>query len=353
MNSEANQKLEIFSQKLREKISGAPRVILFQHKSPDLDSLGSNIGFLNYIFHFNPKAEVFILSVDEPSRNMFEKVKKAIPEHFMIIDPSKFDYKNDDLLVFIDFSEISRASKFPEFEIRNSQNVCVIDHHLVTPKFENNYVEPNNQSASSIIYELLALENIEIQKLNYEFIIMGILGDSGFLRYRDNKFTQTLGIISKFITKFGTESYYQIIESLEQNRPLEEYNLQKVYLNNLVYQENFAYTFITNEQRTEAGVSHSFSETTNGAVLIRNLENTKFVFSVTQDLVYEDRFNLSFRTCSGSNFIVRELAEKLGGGGHAFAAGAQVKATNIQNAINLVLSAINEFNGFWTKNFPR
>lgn len=346
MNQPSSDRLEIFSNKLKEKISNSKRVILFQHKHPDLDSLGSNIGFINYIKNFNNQAEVFILSTDEPSKNMFERVKKIIPEHFIIIDPSKFDFQNDDVLVFIDFASISRASKFPEFEIRNSNNVFVIDHHLVTSAYENSYIESSNQSASSIVYELLNLENIEIEKTNYEFIIMGILGDSGFLRYRDNKFTQTLGIINKFINKFGVESYYEIIENLEQNRPLEEYNLQKVYLNNLVYKENYAYTFITNELRREAGVSHDFSETTNGAVLIRNIENTKFVFSITQDLHFEDRFNLSFRTCSGSKFVVRELAEKLGGGGHAFAAGAQIKASDINSAINFVTSAINEFNGF-------
>lgn len=343
MNENSNQKLEIFSHKLKEKISQAKRVILFQHKNPDLDSLGSNIGFLNYIYHFNPQAEAFILSTDEPSKNMFERVKKIIPEHFIIIDPSQFDFQNDDVIVFIDFAEISRATKFGEFEIRNSQNVFVLDHHLVTPKYENSYIEPNNQSASSLVYELLALEGIEIQKTNYEFIIIGILGDSGFLRYRDNKFTQTLGIINRFINQFGTSSYYEIIESLEQNRPLEEYNLQKIYLNNFVYRDKFAYTSITNEERAQAGVSHAFSETTNGAVLIRNLEKTKLVFAVTQDLDFEDKYNISFRTCAGSTFSVRDLAQKLGGGGHAFAAGAQVKATSMDSAINLVISAINEF----------
>jgi len=351
--AEINSKLEIFSQKLKEKISKSKRVILFQHKHPDLDSIGSNIGFINYIKYFNSQAEIFVLSADEPSRNMYERIKKVIPEHFIVIDPSKFDYSNDDVLVFIDFADISRASRFPEFEIRNSGNIFVMDHHVVTPKYENSYIETQNQSASSIVYEILALENIKIEKTNYEFIIMGILGDSGFLRYRDNKFTQTLGIINRFINEFGASSYYEIIESLEQSRPLEEYNLQKVYLNNLVFKEDYAYTSITNEERVNAGVSHNFSETTNGAVLIRNIESTKFVFSVTQDLNFSDKFNISFRTCSGSNYIVRELAEKLGGGGHAFAAGAQITASNMESAINLITSAINEFNRIWNKKFPR
>ena len=108
-----NEKLFNFSSKLKEKITRSNRVILFLHKSPDLDSIGSNVGILNYIFHFNPNAEVLILSTDEPSRNMYEKLKTIVPEHFLISDPSKFDFKNDDVLIFIDFADISRASKFP------------------------------------------------------------------------------------------------------------------------------------------------------------------------------------------------------------------------------------------------
>jgi phosphoesterase RecJ-like protein len=343
MSEIKNERLEIFSQKLKERVTDAKRIVLFQHKRPDLDSIGSNIGFLNYIEHFNPQVQTFILSTDRPSKNMFEKINNTVPEHFIITDPSQFEFKNEDLLVLIDFSEISRATKFPEFELKNPQNVFVLDHHLVVPKYENSYIEANNQSASSIIFELLELENIEIKKINYEFIIMGILGDSGFLRYRDNKFTQTLGIINKYVQKFGSESYYQIIEGLEENRSIEEYQIQKIYLNNLTYKESYAFTTLTNQEREEAGVPANFTDSVNGAILIRNLEKTKFVFSVTQDLTFPDRFNISFRTCSNSDFIVRDLAAKIGGGGHAFASGAQVIASNMKSAVNLITSAIDEF----------
>lgn len=348
-----SSKLKNFSKTISEKIKNSNRIILFQHKHPDLDSLGSNIGFLNYIFHFKPSAEVFILSTDEPSKNIFQKVKQTFPEHFIIQDPSTFDFQKDDLLFFIDFADISRASKIADIELPSNLEVCVIDHHVVESKYKTCYIEPSNQSASSIIYELIKSENIEFKKEYFEFIIMGILGDSGFLRYRDQKFLQTLETIKEFCENFGTTSYYQIIEFLETNRPIEEYNLQKIYLNNLVLEKNYAYTSITNEERARAGVSHEFSETTNGAVLIRNIEGTKFVFAVTEDLKIKGKYNLSFRSCSGSDFLVRELAVKLGGGGHPAAAGAFVLTDNLENAISKVKAAIHEFDGFWNKNISR
>ena len=341
-----SERLKSFSKVIQEKIKSSNRIILFQHKHPDLDSLGSNIGFLNYIFHFKNNAEVYIVSTDEPSRNIFNKVKATFPEHFIVQDPSTFDYQKDDLLFFIDFADISRATKISEMQLPEHLDICVIDHHIVESKYKNSYIEPKNQSASSIIYELIKSEKIEFKKEYFEFIIMGILGDSGFLRYRDQKFSQTLSVINEFCKLFGIDSYYNIIEYLETNRPIEEYNLQKIYLNNLVIENGFAYTTITNQERKDAGVSHEFSETTNGAVLIRNIEGTKFVFSVTQDLSIPNKYNLSFRTCSGSNFIVRDLAAKLNGGGHPVAAGAWVLADSIEIAIQKVKTAIHEFDGF-------
>lgn len=339
-------RLKEFSSKISEKIKASNRIILFQHKHPDLDSLGSNIGFLNYIFHYKPNAEVFIVSTDEPSKNIYQKVKSTFPEHFIIQDPSTFDFRKDDLLFFIDFAEISRASRIAEMELPSYLEVVIIDHHIVEPKYKLSYIEPSNQSASSIVYELLKLEGIKLEKEYFEFIIMGILGDSGFLRYKDQKFTQTLDTIKEYCELFGVENYYKIIEYLETNRPIEEYNLQKIYLNNLVIDKNFAYTSITNEERSRVGVSHEFSETTNGAVLIRNIEGTKFVFSVTEDLKIKNKYNLSFRSCAGSDFIVRDLAVKLGGGGHPAAAGAFVLTDSLEGAILKVKAAIHEFDGF-------
>ena len=103
---------------------------------------------------------------------------------------------------------------------------------------------------------------------------------------------------------------------------------------------------MTSNERGESGVSHTFSETTNGANLIRNIEKTKFVFSVTQDLLNPNLFNISFRSCAGWNFPVRDMAIKLGGGGHLLAAVAQIESENISTAINLVLTCIHELNGF-------
>jgi len=343
-----NQNLPDFAKLLSEEIIKATRVILFLHKSPDLDSIGSNIGFLNFVYNYDSKKEVVILSKDEPSTSRLLKIREVTDGLLNIIDPQNYEFKTGDLAVFIDFPDISRTTNNKEFTLPSFVSKAVIDHHVPQGELSKmEYVSTSNLSASSIVYELIQNNSIELKKEYFEFILIGMLGDSGFLKFRDQKFIQSLGIIQKYCEMFGNDNYFKVIDYLEQNKPLEEYNLQKIYLNNLIFKNNFAYTSMTAEERDKMGVAHNFSETTTGAGLIRNIEKTKFVFSVTQDILDKNLYNISFRSCAGSNFVVREIAQKLGGGGHPAAAGAQIEAEDMTNAINLVLSAVNELNGFW------
>ena len=337
-----------FTQELINQIKNSNRVILFLHLSPDLDSIGSNIGFLNFIENVNPTIETKILSKDEPSENIYLKIKELTGNKLEIADPQSYKYEEGDLAIFIDFPEIQRTTNNKDFKLPEYVKTATIDHHVfeTEPPFLN-YIETKNLSAASLVYEINRQANFVLKKDYFEFILMGMLGDSGFLKHRDQKFVQSLSIIQKYCEEFGNENYFKIIDFLESHKPLEEYNLQKVYLNNLVYKNNFAYTSMTNNDRKNAGVSHTFSETTNGASLIRNIGESKFVFSVTQDLDDENLYRVSFRSCLGENFQVRDMAVKLGGGGHLLAAGAQFEASNVESAINLVLQTVHELNGFW------
>ncbi|NBO17506.1 MAG: hypothetical protein EBV07_01280 [Proteobacteria bacterium] len=65
---------------------------------------------------------------------------------------------------------------------------------------------------------------------------------------------------------------------------------------------------------------------------------------MSEDKHEKNKFNISFRSCTGSNFEVRSIAERLGGGGHPAAAGVQIEAVDMKEAIERVRSAIHELN---------
>jgi phosphoesterase RecJ-like protein len=336
-----------FNLKLQEKIQKAKRIILFLHKSPDPDSIGSNFGFLRYIKEYNPNSEIVILSVDDLSINLKNIIERYSSTLITKIEPANFDFQSGDLSVFIDFAEIHRASRVEGTKLPDFVDLAIIDHHVI-PEINSilNFIETQNISASTIVYKLLLEANIKIDKETYIFLILGILGDSGFLRYRDSNFIQSLDIIKKFCETFGTENYFELIAQIEKNMPVEEFLLEGIYLNNLVYDEKnkFAYTSMTLQERQDKEVSLTYSEFINGATVIRNIGEALFSCSITEDKKEKNKFNISLRSSSGSNFVVRDIAVKLGGGGHVSASGAQIEAGSMQEAIERVKSAIHELN---------
>ena len=342
-----------FTKKFIDKIKKSKRVILFLHKSPDLDSIGSNFGVLQFVQNFNSQIEIVIISVDELSTNLKNIIKKYSNYEPQIIDPHNFVYNPNDLAVFIDFAEIHRASRIEEAKLPDFVDRTIIDHHVL-PEFENilNFIDTQNISASRIVHQIYNQENLEISKESYIFQILGILGDSGFLRFKDKNFTQSLDVIKSYCEKFGTDEYFNLIAEIEKNMPVEEFLLEGIYLSNLNYDEinKYAYTTMTLNEREKRGVSRDYSEFLNGATTIRNVGNSLFTFSITEDKKEKNKFNISFRACSGTGFNVRDIATKLGGGGHIAAAGAPLEASSMEEAIERVRSAINELNELRTTN---
>jgi len=334
--------LKDFSILLNQEIKNSNRILMFFHENPDLDSVGSNYSLYYFCKKVNPEANIEIYTTDSPNKNLIDLISLYSEKKYNLLDPSQIEYREGDLVLMIDYSEAKRISKKEGFSFPTFVKIASLDHHRVKPIHNLFYINFDNQSACSIVYELFKIYNYEISETTYKFLVMGIIGDSGYFRHKDTKFTQTIDCIKEMVTTYGSSSYYDLISNLERNQPVEEFYLKKIYLNNLVFKESFAYTSITNEDREKNLVPKDYSAINSASNFIKNIGNTKFVFAVSQDNLDNNLYNLSFRTCSGSGFLVRNIAEKLGGGGHNEASGAQVRCDNLQQAINLVLSAINE-----------
>jgi len=331
-----------FREALNNKITNSKRVILFFHKSPDFDSVGSNFGFVHYLKQINPNIEVNIVSADKLAKNVSEFTKR-LNQEINFIDPALFDYEEEDLTISIDFADISRTTREEGFKLPAKVNQAVIDHHVVPPIEDRiNYISKENISSATIIYKIYKDAKMEIPKETFEFLIFGLLGDSGLLRFKDRNFLSSLEIIRDYCEKYGTEGYFEIIEAIEANKPAEELSLQAIFLKNYNFKRDgkYMYTSITLKEREEAGIPSDYADITNGAMLIRNYEGALFTFSISEDKYESNKFNISFRACTGSNFEVRSIAEKLGGGGHPAAAGVQIVALDMNDAISKVEEAI-------------
>jgi len=335
-----------FREVFNEKVKKAKRAIMFTHKSPDMDSVGSNFGLVEYLKTLNPDLEIKIISADSLSKNISEFTNRSDTQ-ITFMDPSTFGYLPGDLAISIDFADFTRTTRNLDFKLPVFVDQAIMDHHVVPAINDKpNFISKDNISSSTIVYKLYKDAQIELPKESFEFLILGILGDSGLLRFKDKNFLDSLDIIKDYCERFGSDGYFQIIEAIEANKPSEELSLQQIFLKNYQFDKNgkFMFTTITLQERADAGIAADYADITNGAMLIRNYEGALFTFCISEDKYEENKFNISFRSCTGSNFEVRSIAEKLGGGGHPAAAGVQISAENIEDAIGKVRTAIHELN---------
>lgn len=104
---------------------------------------------------------------------------------------SEFDYKKYDLLVFLDFSDISRIQGFYDKNPAyfDNQEIVVIDHHVYTDEHKNRNVitDPKAMSACEVILNTLINggQNYMTKKLQLVFYL-GLTTDSWNFRYDED-----------------------------------------------------------------------------------------------------------------------------------------------------------------------
>ena len=324
---------------LTQLMRQSQRIWLCLHVSPDLDAVGANLGMAAWIRHVNPLCEVRLIGADRPRDNLLQVASAYDPQLYMQLDPAEVAYAPGDAVILVDVAEWSRCSHQRDLVPPAGIPWAVVDHHRVQCAAPLAYIDPTFQSAAALVYQLSQQAGVPMPRAAWQGLVMGVLGDSGFFRFRDAHLATTLGIVQALVEQHGVDAYYELVELLERNRPASDFVIQGLYLASLVVTPHYAYTQLTLAQMAAAAVTAEQVRGLNGAMVIRNIGTTQVVFAVTEraDGVY----SVSFRTCAGSTQSVREFAEQLGGGGHPMAAAAEFHASDIPSAVAQVLAVVN------------
>lgn len=314
------------------------RIWLCLHTSPDLDAVGSNMAMAAWIRHVHPTCVVTIIGADRPSDNILQVVNAYDAHLYRHLDPADVDYQPGDAVVLVDVAAVGRCSVQRDLQLPATLPWAVVDHHQVVAATALHHIDTSFQSAAALVYRLMQEDTVPLSQAVFAGVVMGILGDSGFFRFRDSHLVATLAIVQEFVQAHGIDAYYQLVDTLERNRPVSDFIIQGLYLASLHVEADYAYTTVTRAQKIAAGLSDAEMQGTNGASLIRNIGSTQFVFAVTEREV--GTFSVSFRTCAGSTRSVRIYAQALGGGGHPMAAGCEIDADNITTVVAKVKAVI-------------
>ena len=207
-------------------------IVIFRHKRPDLDALGSQIGLSQAISkNFNNK-EVYIVG-DMSQRYSFI---------------GKMDDVSDDIISssLAIICDVSVAEMVSDERYKQAKEVLVIDHHKNECNIPNAsvYSDTTKVACAEIISDMLLNLNLEITAYGATALYGGIVTDSGRFQYPNT--TKTTFLAASYLLSFGADIDFiyehLYVETLEQR-------LMKNYFSSLfqITEEGVAYLKSTKE----------------------------------------------------------------------------------------------------------
>lgn len=325
-------KTRSFAEALKDFIANSDKVMFVGHSGLDYDALGAMLGLQRAVRTL--KKEPYIILDNSPAVEKMIKDTANIEEYRgMIISPEEARelITMNTLLVVID---THRASMLPDKSLlEKTTKVVIIDHHRRSTDFINNvslvYHEPYASSACEMATEILQYIDSGKKMTPFESkaLYTGILMDT-----------------KNFSVKTGVRTF-------EAASYLRRYGLNTQEVRKLFNMDKEDYV-----KRAEIVRS---SETAADGMLVsvcrEEYQNIKVISSQAADemlnlagiqaafVIYPVENEMYISARSLGNVNVQVIMEKLGGGGHATVAGAQVKSRKGEDVQKMLKDAISEY----------
>lgn len=301
-------------EKINQIISSAKNILIIQADNPDGDSLASSLA-LEQILHKLGKEPTMYCSVSVQSYLKYldgwDRVSAVIP-------------KNIDASIIVDTSTISLLEKLQNSGSAgwiSSKPCIVLDHHAETKSdIEFATVEitdPTVSSTGELIYKLSKKLDWPIDEISGINIMSAILSDTQGLT-NDLATPDTYRLLADLVD-LGVNR--PTLEDKRRNMSKMEsvifrYKARLIDRTELLLDNQLAYVVIPHNEIIE------FSPLYNPAPLIQaDMLQTNGVGIALVIKQYDDGHVTGSIRCNQGYGIAAKVAEKLGGGGHAYAAG--------------------------------
>lgn len=313
-----DEKLNGAVEKAAGMLAAAERVLILTHKSPDGDTVGSAFALLRVLLKLGKKAGVIN---NEPF-------------------PEKYGYlaggfegppENPDLIVATDIASVDLMGEgLAPYAGRVS--LC-IDHHPSNGGYAAfTLLDPKAAATCEIMVKLIEKLGVEIDGDIAACLYTGLATDTGCFRY-SNVTPDTLRTAAEMIER-GADAVAlnkRLFETVTRAR----LELEKQALSTLEYHFGGKAAVITLTRTMQDGVDEA--ETEGIPAIPSRIEGV--VAGITLREKENGCYKVSLRTCPPLN--ASDICARLGGGGHAAAAGCRVEG-GPEKAKRAVLGAVGE-----------
>lgn len=292
-------------------IKQSNNILIATHEHPDGDAVASSCAM----------AEVLSLLGKKYRLYCYDKMNYQM-DFLPHLDEFKNDYEkfDFDLIITLDCGSVERTRLEKEILNRKkNQMVLEIDHHPKVKDYADLEIRDSQAAATAeILYYFLKANKIKINKNLANSILTGIMTDTGNFLYPSTS-PETINIASEML-RFGAR-LPQIMENTWRNKSIASMKTWGKAMSNLQINKkyNLAFTVLRAEDVPEE-ISEDELEGMSG--FLSNLDEVNGLMVLRQ--MPDGRIKGSLRT-SKPNINISKLAQALGGGGHAKAAGFNVE----------------------------
>ena len=327
-------KARVKAEALREFITIKDKIFVMGHKFADADSFGAAVGICRAAEALEKKAYIVIDEISASLKPLYLSYAEN-PEYGekMFLKPQEVLKIADEnsMVVVVD----TNRPKMTECEelLSIARTIVVLDHHRQSSdNIENallSYIEPYASSSCEMVAEILQyiVDDIEIPDLEASSLYAGIMIDT-------NNFVNKTGVrtfeAAAFLRRCGA-NITQVRKMFRDD--MASYQAKAEIISSVeVYQEKFAIARGENldiESPTIVGAQ--------AANDLLDINAVKASFVLTN---YNGRIYISARSIDEVN--VQIIMERLGGGGHMNASGAQFEHTDMERAVEDLKTVIDE-----------
>lgn len=294
-------------------IERSSRILLFAHKNPDPDSVGSVSALKQYLVSLGKTVHIGCL---DPFPKSLEHV---FSESFL--HPDTLDLKSYDAVIACDSVERGFHTIRDRFD--EHQIVALLDHHHdITLSADINIIDAAYSSTCEIVYEFLNYSGAVITKDIATMLMVGLLDDTGSFQHA-NTSTRVFEIGADLLKKGAP--LQKITHMVFSNRKLATLKLWGTAFNKAKFYEKIGMivTVLTAYDILECeAASEDLAQIAN---ILATIPGVKFALVLSQRT--KDIIKGSFRSEENGRVDVSEIARRFGGGGHKLASGFEMRGT--------------------------
>ena len=330
-----NVRSRVVSGELVSAMKKASNVLVMGHRNADFDSIGSCVGLTRLAMYCGARVNMIVNRSDRNLTGMLELL--GTEEDFLgvlIDEAAAFDLVETGTLVVVgDVNNVS-IMESPELA-RRAGTLAIIDHHRKVAEFDRpvaiEYIEPSASSASELVAEMLeqVLPKDELPSQEATLLLSGIILDT-------QQFTRSTGTRTFSAAMFLRDCGAMPEVVMAMNRTsMDDYQREGRFRQNiLLYRGQCAIACAQTDNAAEAGPADRIiaAKAANNLLSVEGIE-ASFALMKIGDVIH-----ISARSSGSLN--VQLILEKIGGGGHYDAAGAQLSGITMREAVEQLKAAI-------------